>query len=87
MNKDTTNTSHVELGKLTDSEKLDMLTRFSAKILTMASEGTLSGEDAQELAYELGLLKQVEATGSCGESCICAQTSDFPVLCYRATFT
>lgn len=41
------------------------------------------GDDIQEYAHRIGLLKEITVTESCGDFCACAEFSGFPTKCYR----
>jgi hypothetical protein len=40
-------------------------------------------EGVQELAVNQGVLVEVTVTEPCGDNCMCAEVSDFPLTCYR----
>lgn len=40
-------------------------------------------EGIQELAVNHGVLVEVTVTEPCGDDCMCAEVSDFPLKCYR----
>ena len=60
---------------------------FADAMLDIAWQGgDADGATIQELAEKHGLLKETEVAESCGENCVCAEVSDFPLNCYRKTY-
>ncbi len=60
--------------------------RFADYAISISSEGGIEDGDLQEDLVKFGLLKKVEVTESCGESCACAGYDDgFPLTCYKRT--
>jgi hypothetical protein len=60
------------------------LRNFANSMIDIALEGgNADGAQIQELAVEHGLLKPEQRTERCGDTCSCAEYSDFPVECFR----
>ena len=45
--------------------------------------GDIDGGDLQEIAHKHGLLLEFTVTEPCGDTCVCAESGDFPATCYR----
>jgi hypothetical protein len=63
----------------------EALRAFALDVLEDFHLGDLDGGDRQDLAVKHGLLRSVEMTEPCGESCVCAEYGDFPMDCFRKT--
>jgi hypothetical protein len=71
----------------TERDQLGKLAIFGRMVLEESRDslGDLDGGWLQDTAVKCGLLKRVEATESCGDSCRCVEFDDFPTNCYRYT--
>lgn len=71
------------------AQRDDLLT-FAGEVLVALRDNVgvdWDGGDAQDAMVRCGLLKEVEATEPCGESCACADAccAEWPMTCYRFT--
>ena len=58
------------------------LKAFAREVLAFHT-GSLDGCDIAEMAEKYGLVKLVNVTETCGETCFCGELNGFPTECYR----
>ena len=63
------------------------LEAFADALLQISFNGQdVCGGDIQEIAVNLEIIEEYGVTGSCGESCSCAESGEFPANCLRKTY-